>query len=167
MAWLFFCTSLFNIVFLTVILIIAHPLWNTYLKPILLTIFGVLLKVWFNNRWLVQFDAPLHWFAALISSRWHTMYMYMCMVESLYKRHLGISGSVRCPLFRDRKFIILWQRQVSLFDIGLSSYIYVYLLKHNKYFLETERFSLRAFFSSKMKCLYSGITLQPFLLALL
>ena len=44
---------LHNNVFLTMILIIAHPLMNTYVKPGLLTIFGVLLKVWFDNRWLV------------------------------------------------------------------------------------------------------------------
>ena len=55
---LFFCKSSFDIVFLTTVLIIAHPLRNTYLKHILLIIFGVLLKVWFDNRWLVQFDSP-------------------------------------------------------------------------------------------------------------
>ena len=36
--------------FFATILIIAHLLQNTYVKPSLLTIFGVLLKVWFNNR---------------------------------------------------------------------------------------------------------------------
>ena len=45
---------------ITMIIIITHPLpnQNTYIKPDLLTIFGVLLRVWFDNRWLVQFDAP-------------------------------------------------------------------------------------------------------------
>ena len=69
----------FNIVLLTIIAIIAHPLGNTYLKPILLTIFGVFLKVWFDNRWLVQFDAPSRHFTVLISSCYNS-YSIICWV---------------------------------------------------------------------------------------
>ena len=61
-AWLFFCISSFD---MTMILIIVHPLQNTYLKPSLLIIF---VKVWFDIRWLVQFDAPSYCFMAPISS---------------------------------------------------------------------------------------------------